>query len=128
MSSLLAANDLVWMRAQQERIQPGTAVISRATLNSDGMGGNTETWGAIGTVTARLYPMAQRSDREMVTGGQIVSKSRWFVTMPNGTDVQPTDRVTMEGRTFEVTFINNDESFMTALRVEVVAHNEETRL
>jgi len=128
MAALLPAADLSWMRTEQERAQNGTAVISRATLAADNYGGQTETWAAIGTVTARLDPMAQRSDREMVSGGQIISKSRWFVTVPIGTDVLATDRVAMGGRTLEVTFVNNDQTYDTALRIECVAHNEETRL
>lgn len=127
MSALLPAADLTWMRTEQDRAQPGTAIIYRRADVADNMGGYDESWSAVGTVTARLYPQ-KLEEREMVAGQQIISKSRWFVTMPNGTSVLAQDRIEMDSRTFEVTFVNNDEGYKTAVRAEVVAHNEEQRL
>ncbi len=124
---LLGTADTSWMKAVQNTAMPDTAIIYRAGTAADGMGGITETWTATGTVSCRL-DMMPMDRREAVTGGQIVSKSRWFVTMPGTADVLASDRIEINNRTFEVTFVNNDRSWRTALRAEVIAHNEEQRL
>lgn len=127
MSALLTANDLTWMRAQQERILPGTVVVYRASLTENGMGGYRETWQAIGTATGRIYPINQRGAAEFVAGAQVISESKWAATLPVGTDVVAADRLKVGGRTWEVVKVNNDEDYMTAVRCDVIAHNEETR-
>ena len=128
MSELLWLNDLAWMRATQERALPGTVVIERRSLAADGMGGFTETWAAAGTVAGRVYPQNERSMSEGVGGEQQISITRWFATLPHGTVVDARDRLLADGRTWEIMKVNNDEDWQTAVRCEVVAHNEERRL
>ena len=123
---MITAAELTAMQATQNLVMPGTAIINRATLSNDGMGGQTETWAAVGTVTARLYPIPSQQ-REYATGGQPSSVSDWFVTVPVGTDVIARDRIIVSSRTFEVQYVNNDEMYQTAVRCEVAAFNEELR-
>lgn len=105
-----------------------TAVIERYTLTPDDMGGYTEAWAAVGTVICDLWPINKRGDRESVsTGGQPISKADWFITVPFDTAITAKDRVVIDNRTFEVLFVPNFESWMTAKRVEAVTHNEERR-
>lgn len=106
---------------------PGSVVIERATYASDGMGGYSESWAAIGTVIGRVYPQTQRGQGEFVTGGQVVSMTQWYATLPVGTNVTARDRLLYASRTWEVTSVNNDEMWQTAVRCEVEAHNEERR-
>ena len=56
----LSAGELTAMRATQADTLPGTAVISRNTPTSDGMGGWTDAWAAIGTVDGRVAPAQGR--------------------------------------------------------------------
>lgn len=126
MADLLSAGDLARMRAQQENYLPQTAVIERYSTSADGMGGFTESWTAVGTVSCRLRPM-EVEQREMVAGEQMISESRWIVTVPHGTDVTAKDRLQISSRTFQVTFVNNDEGYQTAVRCECTAFNEEQR-
>lgn len=127
MSALLPMADLTWMRAEQARAMPGTVVIERAVYTPDGMGGYAEAWAAVGTVTGRIYLRASRSGAEQVTGGQVVSMTRWYATLPVGTDVTAKDRLLYQTRTWEVRTVNNDEMYQTAVRCELEAYNEERR-
>lgn len=125
---MLTAAELVDLQAAQNELMPGTAVIQRFALVSDGMGGYDQNWANVGTVRCRLYPQTLRSMNENPNGGmQMISETRWFVTMPVGTNITAKDRVLISGRTFEIYQVNNTESFQTAVRAEVIAFNEENR-
>jgi head-tail adaptor len=124
---LLGTSQLEWMRDVQERAMPGTVVIERFTSARDAMGGFTDTPVAVGTVTGRIYPQNTRSFDEPIMGERVTSEGRWFATFPVGTDVTAEDRLVFAGRTYEVVRVNNDESWQTAVRCEVVTYNEERR-
>jgi head-tail adaptor len=124
---LIGAGALTWMRSVQQRAMPGTVVIERCSLTPDAMGGMEETWAAVGTVAGRVYPQDVRSMAEPIAAAQISEKSRWFASLPVGTDVLASDRLLYAGRTWEVARVNNDEMWQTAVRCEVVTYNEERR-
>lgn len=123
---MLGMTDLTWMRSAQNSILPGTVTIQRVTLTPDGMGGFTETWSNVGTVAGRLYPVNSRAFAESDSGAQLVSQTRWFVTLPVGTIVTAADRLVVGNRLFHITQVNNSEMWQTAVRCEVSAVNEET--
>ncbi len=124
---MLTTSGLAWMRSMQLQAMPGTVVIQRHTLTRDSMGGFTETWAAVGTVTARIYPQNnQRS--EYVAGERVAAETRWNITMPVGTDVSAEDRIAYQSRTWEVVGVNNDEMWQTAVRCECIALDEENRI
>jgi head-tail adaptor len=124
---VLRSSDLAWMQDTQERAMPGTVVIERYALTSDGMGGKTEAWSAVGTVTGRIYPVIRRAAAEAVRGAQVVSETAWFATLPVGTVVDARDRLVYESRSWEVVAVNNDSMYQTAVRCELKSHNEERR-
>lgn len=127
--SLLSDADLTYMQATQEQALPGTVVIERYTRTSDGMGGQWETWAAVGTVLGRIYPRATRGFQiEVSSGAQLTSQEEWLATLPYGTDVTAKDRLLYSGRTWEVARVNNDEMWQTAVRCEVKSSNEERRI
>ena len=121
---MLRTNDLYRMRQEQLKYLPGTAVIYRATLVSDGMGGQEETWSPIGTASCRIMPR-KIEDREFPAGSQLVSKMAWVVTLPHGTAVKAEDLIKIGSRTYEIISVNNDQSYQTAVRVDVISYNEE---
>jgi SPP1 family predicted phage head-tail adaptor len=125
---MLTQSELTDFRAQQLAAMPGSAIIYRASLASDGMGGQTETWAAIGTVAARLYPTQGYSSNERLAGAQDTSMTRWWLSMPYDTDATAADVVKVDGRVFKIQEVNNDEMWRTALRCKVEAHNEETSI
>lgn len=124
---LLSSSDLAWMRDIQEQALPGSVVVQRKTYASDGMGGFSETWAAVGTVDGRIYPQRERGMAEGVAGAQVLSMTRWWATLPVGTDVLARDRLLYQSRTWEVVRVNNDEMWQTAVRCELEAYNEEQR-
>lgn len=119
--------DLTFMRDTQELAMPGTAVIQGTVSASDGQGGYYESYAGVGTVPARLYPVNRRSYHEGVGGAQVISETAWHITMPWDTVVDARNRISMEGRTWEIVSVNNDENWRTAIRAEVTAFNEEVR-
>jgi len=126
---VLSAAELSAMREIEESAMSSTGIIKRRTLAADGMGGYTEAWAAVGTVDCDVWQINQRGERERTTeGAQPISKADWFITCPYNTDLQAKDRVDVDNRTFEVTFVPNDSSWLTALRAEAVTYNEEQRI
>jgi SPP1 family predicted phage head-tail adaptor len=121
---MLTAAELTELRAVQALALPGTAIVERQTLVADGMGGQAETWSPVGTVAARLYPMSMLGRAEPAIGGQVQSITRWDLTLPHGTDVTAADRIRYGGRAFQITNVNNDEAYQTAVRCELIAYNE----
>lgn len=126
--SLLTAADLAYMQATQEQAMPGTVYILGMGTATNGMGGYSETWGTVGTVTGRVYPMVRRGQPEVMAAGQMVSETSWFATLPVGTSVTAKNRIEYNGRTWEVVRVNNSEMWQTAVRCELTAHNEERRV
>lgn len=105
---------------------PGSVVIQRYTFTPDGQGGQYEAWNNVGTALMRIYPQRVQG-LEAEGGGQIISETRWWASGTVGTDVIPQDRLSYNSRTWEVVRTNNDEMWQTAVRCELVAHNEENR-
>ena len=103
------------MRSEQSGTLPDTVVIWRYTADSDGMGGQTETWAAAGTVTGRLSP-AGRAGAEAIIAERLTASEPWVITVPTGTSVKERDRLGIGTRTFEVEFVNEHAAWETALR------------
>lgn len=111
----LSAGELAAMRSEQSDTLPGTAVISRNTPTSDGMGGWTDAWAAVGTVDGRLAA-ASESGAERLVAERITEEDAWVITLPYNADVTARDRVQIDSRTFEVV-APLPHSWTTALRV-----------
>jgi len=132
MGQLIGAADLSWMRDMQERIRPASGTIYRftaGTATADGMGGFSDaeaSWLAVGTSTLRARPMDLRGRGETVVGGQTTAMSRWDLTLDHDAVVTASDRIKSADRVYEITRVNNDESWLTAVRVEAITFNEES--
>lgn len=98
---MLTAAEIAEMKSVQNQAMAGTCVINRRTLASDGAGGYTETWAAVGTVAGRVWP-ARESGAERLIADRITEADAWVITVPQGTDVLAKDRIVEGGRTFEV--------------------------
>jgi head-tail adaptor len=113
---VISAQELTAMRGDLVASMPSTVIISRVTLSSDGMGGQTETWANVGTVAARVSPRGAGLDD--IIGGEVINQTPWMVTVPVGTSVTERDRVLYESQTFEVIRTNAPRSFDTCVRLE----------
>lgn len=103
------------MRAQANDAMPASAVVQRVTLSSDGMGGASEAWAAVGTATARVSPNGAGSDTLLT--GRPLHEAPWVVTLPYGTDVTERDRIVAAGMTLEVVDAPTAYSYETCVRV-----------
>ena len=112
---LLSAAEIADMRTEQNDTMPDSVVIWRYTSTPDGMGGQTETWAAVGTVTGRLAP-AGRAGAEGVIAERLTAAEPWVITVPTGGTVYERDRLAVGSRTFEVEYINAHAAWETALR------------
>lgn len=93
------------MRSTLTASFPDTGTIYRWTYPSDGMGGGTQAYSAIGTVACRISPY--RHGGEPIIGERPVAVSQWEITVPYATDVTAADQIQSGGRTFEVDGLEN---------------------
>lgn len=126
MSLLLSTNELASIRSARNGFMPDTGIIYRYTLTGDGMGGSSEDWAAVGTVSCYVWTRPA-TDNEIATGGQMTSRTRWYIEIPYNTTIDAKDWIEVNSRTFQVTVVPNDASILSGLRLEVVALNEEQR-
>lgn len=79
-----------------------TATVYRLSQVADTTGGFTDTYTALGSVSCSFssYPITP-IEREGTNTVQAISV--WTFVFPYGTDIQQTDRIVCQGRTFEVT-------------------------
>lgn len=78
--------------------------IERATKVSDGAGGYTETWATIATVQGGIVAL---SGMERMSADRIEAQSKWRLLIPYQDGLFATDRVVIDGRAYDVTFVND---------------------
>lgn len=127
MSTLLSTAELANIRNIRNGFMPDTGIIYRYALTNDGMGGATEAWTAVGTISCYVWTRPA-TDNEIATGGQITSRTRWYIEAPYNTVVDAKDWIEVNSRTFQVQVVPNDASILSGLRLEVLAMNEEQRI
>lgn len=115
---MLTSDELTAMRATQAEALPDSCTITRATLSSDGAGGQSEGWDTSATVSCRLGRLGQ-SGEERAIAERLAAMTPFVVTVPTGTDIRPEDRIAIGGRTFEVVAVLATGVWETALRVAV---------
>jgi head-tail adaptor len=128
MSMLLSAGELASIRATRNGFLPDVGIIYRYNLTSDGMGGSSEAWPAAGTVSCYVWTRTTTDDNERVTGGQVTSRTQWYIEIPHNTAITAKDHIEVNSRTFQVVAVPNDASILSGLRLEVIALNEERRV
>lgn len=103
------------MRAASDAALPGTAVLHRNTLSSDGMGGQSSSWAAYGTVACRVAP-GGAGGGERIAGGEFQGVAPFVITVPYNTDLTHNDRVVYGGSTYEVLYVDAPRSWAINLR------------
>ncbi len=99
------ATELADMRSEIEQTWPDTCQVSRITSDvQSAMGGRTRTRSVVATVACRLIP----NDREAPIGveepeDRPAGAATWTVLLPQSQDILPTDRLIINGVTYEVT-------------------------
>lgn len=114
---MLTAADLAGMRATLDTSLPDACVISRSVLVEDGSGGWTDTPVSINT-PCRVSPLATAGrDFESYDAGRIVSSVPWVITFPFGMVVQPDDRITHMGNSYEVIAAGSERTYEIDVRI-----------
>jgi head-tail adaptor len=90
---MLTSVEMSEIRADQELLMPDSGQISRRTLTSDGMGGQTESWAAQGTAKACRIGTGGRSAEERRIAERVGAVMSYVVTLPAGTDITEADRI-----------------------------------
>lgn len=96
----------------------GTAVVHRYTWASDGIGGGTATFAAVGTVGCLIA--SDGKPRELLVAGVVKALIPWTVDMPHDADCDEKDRIVSDGHTYEVLGTNPGKSQNPYLRATCV--------
>lgn len=112
---MLTSADLTAMRAVQALTFDRQAVITRGGgSTSDGAGGTiTGSPVTVATVACRLAPN-QTADREAIAAAGLQAQTVWRLTVPQGTDLRTSDRVTVGSQGYEVLAVYGPRSYETA--------------
>ncbi len=113
--SLLTAKELTDIRAEVEKMLPGTCTIMDRSTTRDAIGGGTATWGtASADVLCKLAP-----ERAMVggLGGQVSVYTGWVLSVPFDQAVTAGQRVVYDSDNFEVVSVEDDHDFRFVRRV-----------
>lgn len=104
------------MRAETQRLaMPESATIQRASYVPDGSGGRTRTWADLATgVPVRVHAMDADEKEE---AGRLGMQGGYTLTVPQGQDLKPADRLVVGSRTFDVAGILGASSFQVDQRV-----------
>lgn len=114
---MLSDAEMCDYREAFEDLLDGTCVIERLQTASDGQGGTTSSWNAIGTVCCNVSPLSRSSIGGDV-GGQVTEPGARIVTLPAETDITTSDRVVTGGQTLEVTDAHEPRTREFVRRVE----------
>lgn len=118
---MLTAAELTRMRADANRLLPDTATIYRRTVTEDSSGGEASDWSTrIGEVKCRLSATSAKTRaKDAVRGERIEAAEGWIVSLPVGTDVTETDRLTINDTTYEVVSALDNRSYAVNIRLIV---------
>lgn len=97
--SLLTANDIVRIKADQALAFPQTGTIKRLSTSTDSLGVVTESFSTVSTSYCRLAPM---NGREAELAAKLTELAAYTIIFPAGTDVRVGDQVLISTRTFRV--------------------------
>lgn len=115
---MISSDDLEYMRAYVDMLLPDTCEIEVFSRTSDGAGGFTETWTAIGTVDCRFDP-AQTTEQDVKISGKDTLKSVYQVSLPYNCGLTDDHRISYNGKEFQILQIDNQHSNNVSIRARV---------
>lgn len=112
---MLSSAQLAAFQAAANMAMDETIVIKRATPTSDGMGGSSQVWNTVTTVSGNL---SQPTGAQMQNYGYVIgSLDTWQVRVPVGTNLLENDRLVVGGQTLRVQVILQPQSYQTSMRL-----------
>lgn len=110
------------MRATEEQAMSSTAIILKPYYQESALGDTTEVWAIAGTVICDIWPNL-RNDGEKSSGSQEISKGEFYISVPYNTTVTVENRLVIDSKTYEVTFVPLAQSWLTNLRLKARNYN-----
>ncbi len=114
-SAWLPPSELAAQRTAAAQTFPESCIVQRLAEVSDGQGGFTQAWTAVGTVDAR---MVAKSGNTRAVGGKDSVVGAYTLTVPVGTDIQETDRVVIGAVPYRVLFVDDLKAWQIAVRCD----------
>jgi hypothetical protein len=109
---MLTQRQLAKMRRVANRLLPDTATILRRTMVDDGAGGEEATYNAIGATLCRFSAVDIKTRiKDQMTAGRIQSNEGFLMSFPHDADIQETDRLAINGNTYDVISAGDKRSF-----------------
>ena len=113
----LTAKELTAIRNDINDLLPDIGYILSRSATSDGMGGQTETWGTAGTTTCRLDPKTSyQSGKEEISAGALNPFHSFVLTMPYDTTITTENRFKLGTITYNVISVDIDKSWRASVR------------
>ena len=119
---MITYTELAWMRATENQAMSSVATILSPSYSNTALGLQEESWTNVGTVSCDIWPIA-KNDREKSTGNQEISKGEFYISVPFNTSVTVENRLVIDSKTYEVTFVPLNQSWLTNLRLEARNYN-----
>lgn len=126
MTDVSAAEITEARRDYEVELLPDTATQKRPTNASDGGGGRIPSWTVVGTLACRLEPYGGATsargaggESDNHPGERLESRISHMVSLPAGADVRLTDRLEINGTTYEVNILRERAAWELSRRVEV---------
>ena len=107
--------ELSIMRSTINQLMPDTCNILTSTETNDGQGGAILTYGTTGTAIACRLDVVQ--GREQQAGGAVQAFTSYMLSIPYGTTINYKDMVEIGSNRYEVTSLNNNQSWKAVTRV-----------
>lgn len=115
-STWIPAAELASMRNAVDNVLPSSCIIYRLSESSDSQGGMIQTYTAVGTADCRL---AAKQGTERMLAQQVAATGAFVLTVPYDTSIAASDRVSVGGKGYRVTFVDNVKEWRAAIRCDV---------
>lgn len=115
---MLSAAEIDAMRATVVTSLAGSAVIKEPAWVSDGGGGGSTSWVAVGTAACNITPVSSVAEGQVVDGHRLHPNTEYIFTFEYDLEIDDESRIVYEDRSFDVTSIRAPKTFELGRRVE----------
>lgn len=117
MSIGLTSEELADMRVTVLDLMPDTCTIQSVSTTKNNIGEAVRSYSNRDTsIQCRLDPLKGHKEEYGMFGGVLQSEGNFVLTVPYDQTMTTTDRVIVDGTTFEVTFVDPEKSWNVSVR------------
>jgi head-tail adaptor len=118
---MLTSAELAWMIDTENQAMASTAIIQSPVYTSGTFGSVLQSYSNVGTVSCDIWPIKQGVERS--SGNQELSQGEFYISVPYNTSVTVQNRLVIDSKIYEVTFVPLSQSWLTNLRIEARNYN-----